>query len=317
MPGGPHARVESWEEPSPHEGFRERRHVLHTPTGDLEAIDLFSPEGKPGYRTKYFLESVEDCHKWLSLPEPDYDIDPGSYWEADRRIGDRGLVMVGFPEPMYFIHDKMGSELFALMSVEQRDMLHQLIGTAYRHAEYYLHRVLEHGIRGLFGYAEPELCIPPLHSPADFDDFVTRYDLPLIDLIHDAGGLVWCHCHGNMDPVLERFADDLKVDCLNPIEPPPVGIPLDEAKQRVGDRMSLEGNVQVGWFDTCSPDEIRDRTRQALREAMPGGGFILCPTSDHSHWPVLDGSVHAKCRAFVETAAENWWYGPSSRAARG
>ena len=120
------------------------------------------------------------------------------------------------------------------------------------------------------GYAGPELCIPPLQSPRDFDDFVTRYDRPILEMIHAAEGLVWVHCHANMDPVLERFADDLHLDCLNPLEPPPVGIPLAEAKRRVGDRMTLEMSaLQLG-----TPEEIRRLTLQSL----------------------------------VTTAAEHWWY---------
>ena len=44
-----------------------------------------------------------------------------------------------------------------------------------------------------FGWVGPELCIPPLASPAHFREYCFEYDKPLIDLIHDAGKLVWVH----------------------------------------------------------------------------------------------------------------------------
>ncbi len=50
---------------------------------------------------------------------------------------------------------------------------------------------------------------------------------------------------------------DMGVDCLNPIEPPPIGrLTLADAKRRVGERMSLEGGIEVGDFEfvRCGDD---------------------------------------------------------------
>jgi len=47
-----------------------------------------------------------------------------------------------------------------------------------------LKRHLEEGAGPPFGWVGPELCIPPLASPTDFDDFVARYDRPSVEVVH-------------------------------------------------------------------------------------------------------------------------------------
>jgi uroporphyrinogen-III decarboxylase len=136
------------------------------------------------------------------------------------------------------------------------------------------------GIRGVFGWVGPELCIPPLMPPAAFERYVFAVDKPLVDRIHDAGGRVWVHCHGRMKPVLKRFAD-MGIDVLNPIEPPPMGdITLPEAFEAVGGRMGLEGNIETHDFMTAPKDVIREKVRAAL-DAGRGRRFILCPSSGY------------------------------------
>jgi hypothetical protein len=35
----------------------------------------------------------------------------------------------------------------------------------------------------------------------------------------------------------------------------------------------------------------------------PGGRFILCPSSDHTHWPNMSQAIADNYRVFAETAA--------------
>ena len=130
------------------------------------------------------------------------------------------------------------------------------------------------------------------------------YDVPLIEMVHRYGGYVWCHCHGGMGPVLERFAD-MGVDCLNPIEPPPMGdVTLAEAKARVGSRMCLEGNIQQGDFYVLTARQMREKVAEAIAAGAPGGAFILCPTS--SPWQTADLSERAlqNYLTFIEAGLE-------------
>lgn len=106
-----------------------------------------------------------------------------------------------------------------------------------------------------------------------------RYNKPLHDLIHDAGGFVHVHSHGSVGEVLEDFADT-GTDMLHPVEPPPMGnAPLLDAKRRIGDRVVIEGNVQISDVMEEEPSLFRRRVEQVIAEGRPGGRFCLCPTA--------------------------------------
>lgn len=290
---------EEREGPKPHLG--ESVTTLHTPDGPLTQIYHYPKKGGPGYVTKPFIQTVEDARRWLSLPQRKPGPGTDSYFELERRTGDRALLMVGLGEAMYTVQALMGSEVFGYWLMDERDLLHEMIDRAYTGIEALVKHYLARGVGDAYGWVGPELCIPPLASPRDFREFCFAYDKRICDLVHDAGKLVWVHCHGDMNPVLEDFAE-MGVDCLNPIEPPPVGkLTLAEAKARVAGRMCLEGGVEDGDLLERTPDDITAIVERTVAMGKPGGGFILCPTSSPTTVPELNPRQVANYRAFVET----------------
>lgn len=294
--------IGTFDQACPIEGHKEVVTVVKTPAGELRSV-FYQPitPGVPGYQKEYLIGSIEDAKRYLSIPYVQPTIDCSGFAEADAKMGDRGVVMCPFgPEPMYQINALIGSELFAIWLIEERDLIHELIETTFVRIRDFLKQQLAAGVGPVFGYVGPELCIPPLASPRDCRDFVVVYDKPLIELIHDAGGICWMHCHGRMTPVIDMFAE-MGVDVLNPLEPPPMGdITLAEAKARVGDSMALEGNVQQGDFYRVSPDTMDAIVRTAILEGAPGGGFILCLTSSPWQSASVDRIVIDNYTAFVE-----------------
>ena len=290
MPGGTflsdtdQVTVRTERRPSDVADYDEQIQVYETPAGPLTSVSHVSTIGRPGYVKKHLIETEEDAKRFLSIPYVPVRGDTSGFAEACEKLGDRGIVMAGFGEPMYSINALMGSETFAFWSVEHRELLHELFSTMYERIRDRIEYQLERGVGPVYGYVGPELCIPPLASPADFREFVVAYDRKLIDLIHANDGIVWCHSHGNMGSVLEDFAA-MGVDTLNPLEPPPMGdVTLAEAKARIGDRVALEGNIEKGDLYRAEPEHIRELVRQAMRDMAPGDGFILCPTSGFQEW---------------------------------
>lgn len=297
----PAVRVTSERRESGKAHLWERETVIHTPAGSLTQLSHEPKDGSPGYVAKHFIETVEDARKWLSLPQPIPGFRTDSYGQLEEKSGDRALLMVGLGEAMYGVQALMGSETFGFWLMEERALLHEMIDRAYAGIEANLKRYLAAGVGDTYGWVGPELCIPPLASPRDFHEFVVEYDRRLIDLIHDAGKLVWIHCHGDMHPVLEGFVE-MGVDCLNPIEPPPMGrLTLADAKRRVAGRMCLEGGVEDGDFHLRTPEEMVRIVEDVVAQGKPGGGFILCPSSSPNTAPRLADSHVANYRAYVET----------------
>jgi len=262
----------------------ERVTHVETPAGPLRSVYRASTVGRPGYTVEHMVKEPRDLKKLLSVPFVPHPFDASYYGAAEREVGERGITIFSLPHAMYGLQMLVGSENFALWSRECRGELMEVVAEYSRRVLEHAKRALAAGIRGVFGWVGPELCIPPLMSVRDFDEFVAAFDRPIIDAIHDAGGRVWVHCHGRMGPVLERFVE-MGVDVLNPIEPPPMGdVTLQEAFRRVGDRMGLEGDIETHDLMIMPPDRFRELVVATL-ECGRGRRFILCPTSGYMEDP--------------------------------
>lgn len=258
---------------------------VQTPAGELRGVFTQSTVGKPGYQKEYMLKEPDDIKRMLSVPYEPHPFSADSFHNIEKTVGERGVVMFSLDHAMYGLQRLIGSTNFALWSVDCRGLLQEAIEIFSRRIREHVLRAFEAGLKPIFAWVGPELCIPPLMSPKDFDDFVMQFDKPLCDLIHERGGYVWVHCHGKMGPVLERFVK-MGVDVLNPIEPPPMGdVTLEEAFARVGGRMGLEGNIEAHDLMMAEPE----RVRALVREAMSIGKdrrFILCPSAGYMEVPV-------------------------------
>ncbi len=275
--------------------------VLHTPAGDLEASRLVSLRGQPGLDRIHFIKDGADAERYLSLPMPAVGGDTSSFFWADREVGEAGIAEVGLGHnPGGAVAQLCGSETFAIMSVTDREVIHAVVA---RERDVILNRLkwlLERGVGPYFSLAGQELIAPPLHGPRDFGDFNTRYDRPIIDLIHEAGGRVHVHCHGDMRRVISAFVET-GVDVLHPFEAPPLGdVTPAEAKTAARGRMCLEGNIQISEMYQSTPEQIRWQVRALIDAAFDDRrGLIVSPTAS----PYIRGAG-AQClpqyRAMVE-----------------
>lgn len=272
--------VKMHEEPTDSPDWVDQTTIYHTPNGELREVYRKSTCKKPGYQKEYLLKEPDDIKKLLAMPYEPYPFSSEAYRSADAEIGDAGIVIFGLDHAMYALQRCIGSENFALWSVDAEGLLLEAMKTFAIRLHDHLVAALEAGIRGIFGWVGPELCIPPLMPPTAFEKYVFALDRSLINLIHEAGGNVWVHCHGKMKPVLKRFMD-MGVDVLNPIEPPPMGdLMMSEAFDVVGNYMGLEGNIETHDFMVAPNEELLKKIHETL-EAGRGRRLILCPSSGY------------------------------------
>ncbi len=276
--------------------------VLHTPAGDLRSTFLVSRRGQPGMHETSFIKTREDAEAYLSLRMPLIAGDTASFGEADREIGDRGIVEVnlGF-NPAGFVAELCGSENFAAMTITDRDIVHALCERRMQVMLQLVRFVLQRKLGPFFAMLGEEYLVPPLHGPRDFDDFNVCYDKPILDLIHEAGGRVHIHCHGSIRRVMPGFVA-MGADVLHPFEAPPMGdITAREAKALARGRICLEGNIQIADMYERTPDEIRAQTAALIRDAFDDHrGLIVCPTAS----PYIRGAGEAcfpQYQALIDT----------------
>ncbi|HCV22087.1 MAG TPA: uroporphyrinogen decarboxylase family protein [Candidatus Latescibacteria bacterium] len=286
----------------PHSPDWDRRiSVLHTPAGDLMATRLVSRQGQPGLHERFFVDGPEAAQRYLSLPLPDVADDIGPFFAADNDVGDAGIAEahLGF-NPAGFVAELCGSETFALLSITDRDLLHALCARQQRLLLRRLDVLLTAGVGPFFSILGQEYVVPPLHGPVDFDDFNVRYDRPIIERIHDAGGRVHVHCHGPVARVFDGFLA-MGADVLHPIEPPPMGdISAREARRRAGAGICLEGNLQIHRLYEATPEEIREEVEVLIDDAFITGGLIVSASAS----PYIRGAgeiCYPQYEAMVDT----------------
>ena len=279
---------------------------LKTPAGDLVSTSFVGLKNQPGMVEKHFITTPADAKRYLSLPGNAIGGDVTGFFEMDRQIGDRGIVVADLGlNPAGAIAHLCGSDSFAMMSVTDRQLLHEL---CHREMEQQLRLVdflLARGVGPFFASLGQEYVVPPLHGPKDFADFNVRYDKPIYDRIHDADGKVHVHCHGPIKTVLDGFLE-VGADVLHPFEPPPMGdIEPAEAKRMVRGRMCLEGNIQIADMYEKTPDEIRRQTEELIAAAFDDNrGLIVCPTAS-PYIPGAGPQCFEQFGAMIETVT-NW-----------
>ncbi len=247
----------------------------------LRSVYRKSTMGKPGRIMEYYIKEKQDLIDILELPYKPYPFQAEPFFEMERLVGDRGITTFILPEPIYHLQRHMGSETLAYFSVDNRELLLESLKIFSGRTLEFAREAFDAGVEGIMGWTGPEVCIPPLMSYDDFEEYVFKIDKPIIDLVHEKGARFWVHCHGKMKRVIERFAE-MGADMLNPIEPPPMGdITLDEAFSLVGNRMGLEGNLEVDEMMLSSEERIRFLVREALDIGSRYGRFILCPSSGY------------------------------------
>jgi uroporphyrinogen decarboxylase len=114
----------------------------------------------------------------------------------------------------------------------------------------------------------------PLMSPGHFRQFFFPGLCSVMQGYKELGLYVIKHTDGNLWRIIDMIIDS-GIDCLDPIDPQ-AGMDLGEVKAKYGDRVALKGNVDCAHLLTFgAPEEVVEATKLALKQGMPGGGYIL------------------------------------------
>ena len=169
------------------------------------------------------------------------------------------------------ILDAKGGDRPAFMTNEVREMFERLFT--------YLHKALEKGAGPVFFSVGIEFVAPPLCSPSAFDALISPFDTPLFDLIHQYGGKVIVHHHGNIKSIINKIVA-LGADGIQPIEEPPVGdCTLSHARSQIGKHVCIIGSVQYDDFARLPPEAMEDLVKRQISDAGQQGSMILAPTA--------------------------------------
>jgi uroporphyrinogen-III decarboxylase len=100
--------------------------------------------------------------------------------------------------------------------------------------------------------------------------FVMPFEKEVVDRIRAIGKASLIHICGkldqSLDSLLETGCDAVEIDWQ---------VDVGRAKRRIGDRITLKGNLNTSSLVSATPDEVYRLAAAVLQAGMPGGRFIL------------------------------------------
>ncbi len=287
-------------EPGKDPRWNEVTTIFYTPKGPLTQRKLISVYGETEHALEYAVKEPEDLEKVLSLPYQPYPFSPNHFWEENARLGDKGVAMFVLDHAGYALQRLTGSETLAYLSVDCRELVNEVIRVFAERILEQVKSAIAAGVQGVFSWVGPEVFLPPLMSPTDFEDFVYRWDKPICDAIHQGGGQVWVHCHGKVANFLSRFIE-MGVDVLNPLEVPKNGdVDLETCIQRYGNQIGWEGNIEIQEIIQADPEQLMESMRICVEAGKKSGRFILCPSAGFMEYPFPEERYLQNLRIYLE-----------------
>jgi len=228
------------------------------------------------------LRTREDLRNYV-IPDPlaDGRLDHiQTALEMNRALGDEAVaVLGGVTGPLTLAWFLIGYENICLSLYDDRGFLAELAAIAVDFNVKAIDRMAKAGVDAMilsddYGASSQGLL--------RLDHFRALYKPALkktIDRIKSHNLPVLLHCCGRVYDYLDDMVE-IGIDAYHPLQRT-AGMDLAAVKNKYGNRICLVGNIDSSrTLPFGTPEEIEAETREALRIAAPGYGYILA--SDHS-----------------------------------
>jgi len=263
----------------------------------------------PGVNTVWEIEPLlkgpEDLQAYLELPDEFFAFEPelSPLEEAERLVGDRGIVMVDTGDPLCGAAQLFSMEDYLVVAMTERGAFGRLLDKLSVPLYEFTRKVSEGFPGHLWRIYGPEYAGEPYLPRELFRRYVVRYTGPMVQAVKACGGYARIHMHGRIRSALPMIAE-MGADGLDPIEPPPLGdVDLAYVRREFGRQMVLFGNLEMRDIETMPTAEFEKVVAKALQDGTAGSGrgFVLMPSAC-PYGREVGESVLANYRAMVRLA---------------
>ena len=237
--------------------------------------------GTPIYRGG-LLKSPHDWYAWdkkaiLGLPERANR----AYSRIQKDFGSRIFVFASFLFGLFEnTWQPMGFDRFAVALRREKEFLRRVIKFYEDHYCVMMEAWADAGIPGAVYSEDVAYRSGPMVSPRLMEELYGGAYRRITETAHKLGMKIVFHTDGMVYPLLEWFAD-CGFDGVHALEPT-ADVELAKAKEMVGDRMALLGNIDITHILVdASKEEVFAAVRQAITDAGKGGGYLIGPTNSH------------------------------------
>lgn len=265
------------------DGCRFKRVTLKIGNKTMTSLTRRSPEIDTVWTVEHLLKSVDDLKAYLELPDEVFaeQVNVADLVEEDKKLGNRGIVMVDTEDPICTAASLFSMEDFTIVALTEQKLFHRLLEKLSLH----IYNRTDETAKGFPGHLwriyGPEYATEPYLPPYLFKEYVVRYTGPMVETIQKYGGFARIHCHGRIRAVLDYIVE-MGAAAIDPIEPPPHGdVELEYVRDQYGDKLVLFGNLEIADIENMEPSEFEKIVKTALKDGTSGEGkgFVLMPSS--------------------------------------
>lgn len=243
---------------------------IATPRGQLDFKDEIKKGVNSYWHIKHPVNSIGDLKALAEIPfhfnKTNITSHIKSFNKEHEKLNNRGIMSINFPSPIVAISHSMDFENFLIFSLTEKKFMHELLEEITRRCLIIINAIFEgNNIETIVNLGGSEQCTPPLMPPDAYDEYVVPYDGKIIKSLKKYGILVNMHCHGKVSYALKKMID-IGVDSIDPVEPPPQGdVTIAEARNIVGQKLTLVGNLEFNELEHEDTSHIKKRVKEILK----------------------------------------------------
>jgi len=252
----------------------------------------YDPTARVWVQTSSIFNSPEDFERF-SFPDP---YASGRTYAIERmksKAGDEMAVAALIRDPFATAWEMFKITDFVRWLYEKPDFIRHVLDEITEFNIEVVKRVIDAQVDLIVGDGDYSEKRGPLVPVKFFKEVILPNLRKQVQVVHKAGLKFIKHTDGNINLILADLADI--VDGLHSLDPT-AGMDIGKVKRLHGDKLILMGNVSVDNLCTMTTGEIMNETRECLRKAAPGGGYVL--TSSNSWY--ADAKLE-NCLAMVQT----------------
>jgi uroporphyrinogen decarboxylase len=233
------------------------------------------------------IDSPADWESWdkrdvLRLPERANR----AYSNIQKDFGGRIAVFASF---LYGLFENtwqpLGFKRFAVAVRKEPDFLRRMIKFYEDHYCLMVEAWADAGVPGAVYSDDMAYRSGPMLNPRIMEELYGDSLRRITETAHSLGMKMVVHTDGMVYPLLQWFAD-CGFDGVHSLEPT-AGVDLAKAKEIIGDRLCLLGNLDITHILVdASKEEVYEAVRASIEAAGRGGGYILAPTNSHPEMSV-------------------------------
>jgi MtaA/CmuA family methyltransferase len=185
-----------------------------------------------------------------------------------RKYREKYLINTTVTGPFSQVAFMVGLDNIMIGTIEQEEALLRAIGQRVAFALQWVDALAELDPACIWigeGFASNSLL-----GRESYRKYVMPFEKQVVDRIHSIGRTALLHICGKLDQslesTLETGADGAEIDWQ---------VDISQARRRVGQRLTLKGNLNTATLVRAKPDEVYALTRDIIGQGKAGGRFIV------------------------------------------